>query len=174
MKSVSICLAVAALLWLAPLTRAGDAPGASMEKPGETWLLARNTAAGGHSTGGSCRTERDAADEPRPLLPLIRSFASLTELQQEDWNEKHEWVYRVSGNGTVSEVGKAGFFSEIKEAAYEVTVELSNADRAVLFYPSEQREAVLGLSAGQRVSFKGCLKKIQNWGFWHSAYVRVE
>lgn len=128
----------------------------------------------GPSRVAASTEEQPASREHLALSSLISAFESLTDLQQEEWNLKHQWAYWVQGEGIVTEVSKTGVFSEIKDTAYEVTVELPGGDRAVLFYPPEQKEFVLRFDAGSALTFQGRLKKIQDWGFWRSGYVKVE
>ena len=108
------------------------------------------------------------------LHMVIDEFATLTELQQENWNQQNQWKLWVNGTGQVSEVNQTNAFSEISDLPFEVTVELQNGDRVVLFYPKAQKETVLKLKMGDVLGFKGRLKKIQDWGLWKSGYIRVE
>ena len=109
----------------------------------------------------------------KELMPLLREFSSLTELNQDSWNEANEWKHYVKGTCTVSEVAKVTFLSEIDNAAYEVDCEMANDDRAVLFFDQEYREAVSKLKVGQVINFKGRLKNMQV-PFWTSAYIKIE
>jgi uncharacterized protein len=120
--------------------------------------------------------EETPTDQPRmvPLDALLTRFAHLTKLQQEQWNTQHQWEHQVQGVGVVSEAQEVNFFSEMQDMAYEVTLELSDTNRAVLFLPADQKALVLNLEVGSRVEFQGRLKKMQDWGFWRSAYVKIE
>jgi hypothetical protein len=108
------------------------------------------------------------------LHVVIDEFGTLTELQQENWNQQNQWKLWVNGTGQVSEVNQTNAFSEISDLPFEVTVELQNGDRAVLFYPKSQKETVLKLKMGDVLRFKGRLKKIQDWGLWKSGYIQIE
>lgn len=108
----------------------------------------------------------------RPIAQLISHFSGLTDLQQEEWNSNHKWEYVVKGYGQVTEVGETGFMSEDNSFPYEVTVELSEGQRAVVYYPEDKREYVLNLDKGSSVTFVGRLKKMKDWGFWKTGYVK--
>lgn len=116
-------------------------------------------------------TEIDSS-KIRPITKLISHFDGLTDLQQDEWNSNHKWEYVVKGNGQVTEVGETGFMSEDDSFPYEVTIELSEGQRAVVYYPKAKRDYVLGLNKGSNVSFSGRLKSITDWGFWKTGYVK--
>lgn len=101
----------------------------------------------------------------RPIAKLISNFSELTDLQQEEWNSNHKWEYVVRGSGQVTEVGETGFMSEDNSFPYEVTIEISEGQRAVVYYPEGKREYVLSFSKGSNVSFIGRLKNIRDWVF---------
>lgn len=62
--------------------------------------------------------------------------------------------------------------SEDNAFPYEVTIEISEGQRAVVYYPEGKREYVLGLSKGSNVYFIGRLKNISDWGFWKTGYIK--
>lgn len=133
-----------------------------------------------HQAGNTISASSDAKAEGQPtsiryveLSPLLTEFSSRTKLQQEEWNNANQWKHWVEGRGVVSEVKKTNVFSEINEAVYEVLCEFDNKDRAILFYSKQQREYVMSLNKGDVIEFKGRLKKILDWGFWRSGYVKV-
>ncbi len=106
---------------------------------------------------------------------LVSVFKNLTEVQQERWNIRNKWKHWVAGKGTVSEVEEADIFSEIQGNYYEVTVELEDNNRAVIFYPKTKKyDWVADLSKDSRLSFKGRLKSIKDWGMWVSGYIKGE
>jgi len=107
-----------------------------------------------------------------PVTELISHFSDLTDLQQEEWNNNHKWEYTVNGSGLVTEVGETNFISEDDSYPYEVTVELSEGTRAVVYFPEEKRDYVLNLDKGSDIDFVGDLKRIEDWGFWITAYVK--
>ncbi|MCL4479267.1 MAG: hypothetical protein M1381_09265 [Deltaproteobacteria bacterium] len=74
-----------------------------------------------------------------PFTELVSEFKNLTEVQQERWNIRNKWKHLVAGKGTVSEVEDADIFSEIQGNYYEVTVELEDGNRAVIFYPRTRK-----------------------------------
>ena len=111
--------------------------------------------------------------EYKELMPFIRHFSSLTELNQDSWNEANEWKHYVKGTCTVSEVAKVTFLSEIDNAAYEVDCEMASDDRAVLFFDEKYQQQVSNLTVGQVISFEGRLKNIQT-PMWTSAYIKVD
>ena len=49
---------------------------------------------------------------------LVSEFKNLTEVQQDRWNAKNKWKYRVKSEGTVPEVEEADVFSEIRGNYY--------------------------------------------------------
>ena len=106
---------------------------------------------------------------------LVSEFQNLTEVQQERWNIKNKWKYRVAGKGTVSEVEDTDIFSAIQGNYYEVTVELEDNNRAVIYYPKTKKyDWVADLQKDSRLSFKGRLKSIKDWGMWVSGYIKGE
>jgi len=107
------------------------------------------------------------------LRELISSFADLTEAQRDRWREDNGWKHWVYGTCVVSEVSSTSWMSEIADASYEVTCELPNDDRAVLFYDDSREEEVMDLRRGDVLDFRGRLKTIRHWGFWSSGYVQV-
>ena len=110
----------------------------------------------------------------KQITNLLAKFKTLTQVQQDRWDENNEWKYWVKGKGKVSEVEEANSFSEISGDYYEVTVELSDGNRAVIFYPkTEEYEWVVNLKKNSRVSFKGNLKSLKDWGLWMSGYILV-
>lgn len=118
--------------------------------------------------------EEKSGPELPDLEPLLDNFGNLTELRQEQWNRDNEWRLIVRGTGEVSEVNRTGIFSEISDAEYEVTCELRGGDRAVLYMDRNNSEFVHNLEVGDTITFTGKLKKIQDWGFWCSGYVKVD
>jgi len=112
--------------------------------------------------------------EYRDIASILDEFRLLTNLQQKQWNEDNEWKIWVQGRGIVTNVKETGLLSEIPEMAYEVTVEVLNNDRVILFYNTTHKQFVLGLNRGTVLEFRGRLRRVRDWGFWRSAYVRVE
>lgn len=107
------------------------------------------------------------------IADLTDDFKKMTEIQQKKWCKENEWRYHVMGYGKVSEVEYAGLMAEINGSYYEVTIELENGNRAVVFYPrTDQYGWVENLSKGSYLNFEGRLKTLKNWGFWISGYVR--
>jgi len=117
---------------------------------------------------------KKTAPEIQNLEPLLQYFGNLTDLRQEQWNGDYEWKLIVTGAGEVSEVSRAGFFSEISDAEYEVTCELPNGDRAVLFLGENNSDFVHNLEVGNTITFTGKLKNIADWGLWRTGYIKVE
>ena len=106
---------------------------------------------------------------------LVSEFKNLTEVQQERWNIRNKWKHRVEGEGTVSEVEDADIFSEIQGNYYEVTVELEDNNRVVIFYPKTKKYDWVGdLQKDSQLSFKGRLKSINDWGMWVTGYIKGE
>ncbi len=105
-----------------------------------------------------------------PYANLVRTFKKLTEVKQKRWSEENEDRYVVEGSGKVETVEEAGVISEIQGDYYEVTIEISGGDRAVVFYPKSFHRAA-DLDKGDRVSFRGRLKRLKDWGFWVSGYL---
>ncbi|MCL5277838.1 MAG: hypothetical protein M1517_08710 [Deltaproteobacteria bacterium] len=106
---------------------------------------------------------------------LVSEFKNLTEVQQERWNIRNKLKHWVNGEGTVSEVEEADVFSEIQGNYYEVTVELEDGNRAVIFYPRTRKYNWVGdLQKDSQLSFKGRLKSIKDWGMWVSGYIKGE
>lgn len=117
---------------------------------------------------------KKTAPEIQNLESLLQYFGNLTDLRQEQWNGDYEWKLIVTGAGEVSEVSRAGFFSEISDAEYEVTCELPNGDRAVLFLGENNSDFVHNLEIGNTITFTGKLKNIADWGLWRTSYIKVE
>ncbi len=110
-----------------------------------------------------------------PFTELVSVFKNLTEVQQERWNIRNKWKHWVAGKGTVSEVEEADIFSEIQGNYYEVTVELEDGNRAVIFYPRTRKYNWVGdVQKDSQLSFKGRLKSIKDWGMWVSGYIKGE
>lgn len=107
------------------------------------------------------------------LPSLLSGFSSYTKLQQEKWDHDNQWKNWVEGSCTVSDVKRTSITSEIRDAAYEVVCELSNGDRAILFYPADAESTVTALSPGSYLSFQGNLKTIKDWALWRSGYIKV-
>jgi len=109
---------------------------------------------------------------PVDLLMFTNNFKKMTEVQQKDLAKEIEWKYYTRGSGMVSQVEYAGFMSQITGSYYEVTVELPNGNRAIVFYPkTDKYDWVWKLSKGSYIEFKGRLKTIKNWGLWVSVYI---
>ena len=108
----------------------------------------------------------------KEIRPMVREFASMTDLNKDSWSENNEWKHHVQGRCEISEVEKTGLFSEIKGAAFEVDCELSGEFRAVLFFDKKDQQVVSAFRKGQVIHFKGHLKNIQT-PLWTSAYVKV-
>lgn len=141
-----------------------DAQGAGGDKPAAQTGAAFQVAAAPKAT----RSHTD-------YLGLVRTFRESTELQQKRWNEKNEGKYWVRGQGKVAEVGESNLFSGITGDYYEITIEVTDETKAVLFYPkTEANEKLANLRKGQRLSFKGNLKKLVDLGFWVSGDILVE
>lgn len=108
-------------------------------------------------------------------LPIVRTFRESTALQQGKWNERNEGRYWVRGKGRVFEVGETNIFSGMDGDYYEITVDVTDDTRAALFYPkTEANERLVNLKKGQRIEFKGNLKKLVDLGFWISGDILVE
>jgi len=119
--------------------------------------------------------EKKTSQEYKSITALIAQFKEMTKVQQDRWNGKNEWKYSVKGTGRVSDVGESSIFSEIECNCYEVTIELSDRNRAIVYYPkTEEYEWVANLAKNTKINFKGKLKKLIDWGFWISAYVQGE
>lgn len=112
--------------------------------------------------------------EYEDLVSLLINFNNLTEIQKEEWNNSNQWKRWVEGRCVVSEANSTNLLSEIKETSYEVSCEFGNQDRAILFFSKHMRDQVVSLNKGDVLEFKGRLKKMQDWGFWRSGYVKVE
>ncbi|MCL4467502.1 MAG: hypothetical protein M1591_01030 [Deltaproteobacteria bacterium] len=109
------------------------------------------------------------------LAELVSKFKNLTEVQQARWNANNKWKYRLKGAGTVSEVEDADVFSELQGNYYEVTVELEDNNRAVIFYPKTRKYNWVGdLQKDSRLTFKGRLKSIKDWDMWVFGYIKGE
>ncbi|MCK8516062.1 hypothetical protein M0534_06955 [Methylonatrum kenyense] len=108
------------------------------------------------------------------LRKLISNFSDLTEAQRGRWREGNDWGHWVYGVCVISEVSNTSWVSEISDAAFEVTCELPDGNRAILFYDDAREEKVMGFSRGDVLDFRGRLKTIRYWGFWSSGYVQVD
>lgn len=105
---------------------------------------------------------------------LLERFSNFSELQKEKWIKENEWQYVVYGFGEVSEVDKTGWTSEISNAAYQITCEFTDGNRAVVFLDKNRSNFVENLDIGERISFTGKLKTMKDWPFWCTAYVKVD
>lgn len=112
--------------------------------------------------------------EPVPVTQLLQQFKAKTQIQRETWNQDHRWQYRVSGQCRVREVKATSLLSQIADADYEMDCALNTGDAAVLFFDAEDKATVLATERNTRVTFTGRLKTLVDWGFWQSAYIRVE
>lgn len=107
------------------------------------------------------------------LRQLIANFSGFTEAQRDRWRENNDWQHWVKGICVVSEVSSTNWMSEISDAYFEVTCELPDDNRAILFYDESKETEMMDLSRGDVVDFRGRLKTIRYWGFWSSGYVKV-
>ncbi|MGI6137970.1 MAG: hypothetical protein ACOYI9_02960 [Candidatus Hydrogenedentales bacterium] len=120
--------------------------------------------------------KRSAAEkaETVDVRALLERFSNFSELQKEKWIKENEWQYVVYGFGEVSEVDKTGWTSEISNAAYQITCEFTDGNRAVVFLDKNRSNFVENLDIGERISFTGKLKTMKDWPFWCTAYVKVD
>ncbi|MFA7691644.1 MAG: DUF1311 domain-containing protein [Candidatus Hydrogenedentes bacterium] len=118
--------------------------------------------------------KQQSGPEVVDLRSLLDKFSNLTDLQQEKWSRDNEWKLIVSGSGEVSEVETTSWLSEISDAAYEVTCELSDGNRAILFMDENHSDFIYSLDIGDTINFTGKLKTIKEWPFWCTGYVKVD
>lgn len=111
------------------------------------------------------------SDQSKDVLALISDFKVMTKVQRDRWTSQNEWKYAVSGACEVSEVSRANWLSEVRNAQYEVVCELTGGDRVVLFYKSDRIDLIENADRGMPLRFSGKLKTIRDWSFWTTAYV---
>jgi len=80
-----------------------------------------------------------------PLVEIIDQYTGMTKLQQDNWEKENIWKYDVEGKGTVSEVKKTDWMSEISDAEFEVICELADGYTAILFYGKDNEEEIAKL-----------------------------
>jgi hypothetical protein len=115
-----------------------------------------------------------ATSNCKDLLPIMSKFSSLTQLQQDNWNDENANKFIVCGTGKIDEVAKNDFMDNEAPNDYYFKIILilpsdKKLSKVVIFTKSST--GLASLNKRNNFAFQGNLRTIKDYKLWITAYV---